>query len=114
MESAVTLIALHAEKPVGFAMLGRFSYSFLNQLSAELLAIAVEPGRQRMGAGRLLMKEIEEIALALRVNRLFLHTATDNQPAQELFSRCLFTPSERKRNFYPAGQDALLMFKDLH
>jgi ribosomal protein S18 acetylase RimI-like enzyme len=113
LDSAVTLVALLAEKPVGFAMLGRFSNPSPSVLFAELLAIAVEPGKQRMGAGSLLMKEIEEIALALGVNRLFLHTAKDNLSAQELFSSCLFTPSELKRNFYPAGQDGLLMFKIL-
>jgi ribosomal-protein-alanine N-acetyltransferase len=113
VDSAVTLIALHEERPVGFAMLGRFSNPAQVLFSAELLAIAVEPRKQRMGAGRLLMNEIEEIALSLGVNRLFLHTAKDNLPAQKLFRSCLFTPSELKRNFYPAGQDALLMFKDL-
>ncbi|MDD5207083.1 MAG: GNAT family N-acetyltransferase [Desulfobacterales bacterium] len=112
-DSAVTLIALHEERPVGFAMLGRFSNPSEVLLAAELLAIAVEPRKQRMGAGRLLMNEIEEIALSLGVNRLFLHTAKDNLPAQKLFRSCLFTPSELKRNFYPAGQDGLLMFKDL-
>jgi len=113
VDSAVTLIVLHAEKPIGFVMLGRFSNPTQLQLSAELLAIAVEPGKQRTGAGRLLMQEIEEVALSLGVDRLFLHTAKENLPAQKLFGSCLFTRSELKKKFYPAGQDALLMFKNL-
>jgi ribosomal protein S18 acetylase RimI-like enzyme len=112
-DAAVTIVALLAEKPVGFAMLGRFSDDLGIVLSAELLAIAVAPRKQKKGAGRMLMKEIEEIALALRVNRLVLHTAKENLPAQKLFKRCLFIPTQVKKNFYPAGQDALEMVKDL-
>lgn len=112
-DSAVTVVALIGGKPVGFAMLGRFSEPPEILLSAELLAIAVEPSNQRVGAGRMLMKEIEEIALSRGVNRLFLHTAKENTPAQKLFASRLFIPSNLKRKFYPAGQDALLMVKDL-
>lgn len=112
-DAAVTVVALVAEKPVGFAMLGRFSDTSTIVLAAELLAIAVEPGKQRRGVGRMLMKEIEEIALSLRVNKLFLHTAKENLPAQKLFKSCVFTPSQVKKKFYPAGQDALQMVKDL-
>jgi len=109
----MTLIALQAEIPIGFAMLGRFSNPSQLMLSAELLAIAVRPDKQRIGAGRLLMKEIEEVAVSLGVDRLFLHTAKENLPAQKLFVSCLFTRSELKKKFYPAGQDGLLMFKNL-
>lgn len=112
-DMAITIIALLAEKPVGFAMLGRFSGASRAILGAELLAIAVVPGKQRMGVGRMLMKEIEEIALSLGVNKLFLHTAKENLTAQRLFKSCLFTPGRVKKNFYPAGQDAIEMVKAL-
>lgn len=110
---AVTIIALVAEKPAGFAMLGRFADGDRISLSAELLAIAVHPRRHRMGVGRMLLKEIEEIALSLGVKRLILHTARENLPAQKLFGSCLFTTVQTKKNFYPAGQDALQMEKEL-
>lgn len=112
-DSAVTIIGLVAEKPAGYAMLGRFSDAERIILAAELLAIAVHPKKQRIGVGRMLMKEIEEIARSLGVGRFFLHTAKENLPAQKLFKTCLFSPLQIKRNFYPAGQDALQMVKDL-
>ena len=112
-ESAVTVVATLSGTPVGFAMLGRFSPPAQVRVSAELLAIAVDPGRQRMGVGQLLLNEIEEIAISIGVTRLFLHTAKENFPAQKLFEKCNFTPSGVIRKFYPEGQDALLMLKDL-
>ncbi len=112
-DSTITLVALMAEKPAGFAMLGRFSNPSAVLLSAELLAIAVEPARQRAGAGRALMSEIEEISASLGVRRIFLHTAKENLAAQALFKSFHFTPAEFKQRFYPAGQDAVEMVKDL-
>jgi ribosomal protein S18 acetylase RimI-like enzyme len=112
-DSAVTVVAHFAENLAGFAMLGRFSDPSQLLLSAELLAIAVEPERKRMGVGRALLNKIEEIAVSIGVNRLFLHTAKENFPAQKLFEKCNFTPSGVIWKFYPKGQDALLMVKDL-
>lgn len=112
-DSAVTVVAHFSESLAGFAMLGRFSNPSQLLLSAELLAIAVEPTRQRMGVGYALLNEIEEIAISLGVTRFFLHTAKENFPAQKLFEKCNFTPSGVIRGFYPKGQDALLMVKEL-
>jgi len=110
---AATLVALMGVRPVGFAMVGRFSDPSRIPLTAELLAIAVEPRRQKRGVGRMLMEGIEEILLPMNVGRLFLHTAMENLPAQSLFARCGYRHSGAKSAFYPAGQDALLMTKDL-
>lgn len=110
---AVTLVALMEKRPVGFAMIGRFSDQDTYPTSAELLAIAVSPSRRRMGAARMLMDEVENTALSLGVVTLILHTARENLPAQKLFAACGFRPSVTKTCFYPAGQDALLMVKDL-
>jgi ribosomal protein S18 acetylase RimI-like enzyme len=112
-DSAITVVATLSEKPTGFAMLGRFADSSQNLFSAELLAIAVEPGSRRRGVGRMLLTEIEEIATSMGVCRLFLHTAKENYPAQKLFENCDFTPAGVIGQFYPEGQDGLLMVKDL-
>jgi RimJ/RimL family protein N-acetyltransferase len=61
----------------------------------------------------MLMEGIEQISLPLEVGRLFLHTARENLTAQRLFARCGYRNSGVKIAFYPAGQDALLMTKDL-
>lgn len=111
--TAVTFAALLGERPAGFAMIGRPSPSSLVAPVAELLAIAVEPLRQGMGVGGLLMRRMEEEAVRLHVRRLVLHTAGENSRAQRLFVRCGYAAAEMKQGFYPAGQDAVLMFKDL-
>jgi ribosomal-protein-alanine N-acetyltransferase len=98
---------------VGFAMLGWFREANFLSDTAEVLAIAVVPDRRRGGVGRLLMEEIERAARSHYARVLLLHTAVDNQPAKELFRKCGFKKGQVKRGFYPAGQDAIAMFKVL-
>ena len=111
--TAITFVALVGQRPAGFAMIGRPSPSALIGPVAELLAIAVEPRHRAMGVGGLLLRKLEEAAVHIHVRRLFLHTATVNTRAQRLFTRCGYAAAEVKQGFYPAGQDAVLMFKDL-
>jgi ribosomal protein S18 acetylase RimI-like enzyme len=111
--TAATLVAVIQRKPVGFAMVG---YSFDHrtlQCFSELLAIAVEPESQRMGVGRMLLRAIETKATELDYTRLFLHTAVGNLGARKLFLASGYHPWEIRKGFYPAGQDAVMMFKDI-
>jgi ribosomal-protein-alanine N-acetyltransferase len=108
-----TLIALIDGSPVGFAMVGRLVREPQGQAVCELLAIAVEPDRQQMGIGRRLLKEIERRAEQMGEAALLLHTAVANLPAQKLFSKAGYRPGGIKKKFYPAGQDALMMFKKI-
>ena len=108
-----TLVALMDRDPVGFAMIGFLSDDPAMDVLCELLAIAVEPERKRMGVGRRLMEETEKRAAERGEKRLFLHTAVENMRAQELFAAHGFRPCGIKREFYPAGQDALMMFKKI-
>ena len=80
----VTLVADLRKIPAGFVMLGRLLSEESGTDRYELLAVAVEPERQKMGIARLLLKKIEKRVTRLHVNRLFLHTATHNVPAQQL------------------------------
>ncbi|MEW6666402.1 MAG: GNAT family N-acetyltransferase [Thermodesulfobacteriota bacterium] len=111
--TAITFVAFVGQRPAGFAMIGRPSPSAQAGPVAELLAIAVEPHYQAMGVGRLLLRKMEETAVRIHIRRLFLHTATENTRARRLFTRCGYSAAEVKPGFYPAGQDAVLMFKDL-
>jgi len=109
----ITILASMSKRYVGFAMLGRSGHSSPFSRVYELLAIAVEPKLHRRGIGSLLMRNIEARARELNVETLVLHTAADNIPGQSLFEKCGFFPSETKNCFYPEGQDALMMYKDL-
>jgi ribosomal-protein-alanine N-acetyltransferase len=94
-------------------MLGRLERQFYLPIVSEVLAIAVEPARWKCGIGHLLMKEMQKRARQIEVETLVLHTATENFPGQRLFRKCGFVPCEMKKAFYPEGQDALMMLKDL-
>jgi ribosomal protein S18 acetylase RimI-like enzyme len=109
----VTLVAVMSKEPVGFAMLGRHQHGWYSPPVSEMLAIAVDPGSRRLGIAELLMREIERRAGELQVNRLVLHTAAENEAGQQLFRKRGFIPSENKKAFYPGGQDALMMVKEL-
>jgi ribosomal-protein-alanine N-acetyltransferase len=113
LDTTITLVALQEGKPAGFAMLGTIESDLTIPAVTEILAIAVGPDRQRMGIGQMLLLEIEKKAASLGEKRLFLHTATGNIAAQKLFMKNGYRPLEIKRNFYPQGQDALMMVKEI-
>jgi ribosomal protein S18 acetylase RimI-like enzyme len=111
--TTITLIALEEGKPAGFGMVGALEPDLRIPTVTELLAIAVEPSRQRMGIGQVLLREIEKKTASLGEKKLFLHTATENVAAQKLFIKNAYRPQEMKRKFYPKGQDALMMVKEI-
>jgi ribosomal-protein-alanine N-acetyltransferase len=79
----------------------------------ELLAVAVEPANRGLGIGDLLMREVERTASKQEVEKVILHTAVKNLPGRGLFNKHGFKPLKLEKNFYPEGQDALLMYKDI-
>lgn len=109
----ITLIAMVDKKPVGFAMIGHLFNKGSREYFSELMAIAVEPKRQGLGIGQRLLRDIEKKAAEHKVRSLFLHTATKNLPAQKLFTKHGYHPVGIKRRFYPSGQDAVLMSKEI-
>lgn len=109
----VTLLAEKGKRPVGLAMLGGSSQSDVLPGSVELLAIAVEPSERRCGVGDLLMQEILEVARKRNAASLILHTAVNNRPAQQLFKKHGFVALSIKANFYPRGQDSLMMIRGI-
>jgi ribosomal protein S18 acetylase RimI-like enzyme len=109
----LTLLAFMDRMPVGFAMLSRPIPTWVLPRICELLAIAVDPTKQRLHVADLLLKNLEKTAEKLKVKKMVLHTAKQNFPAQNLFMKHGFVPSEIKKSFYPNGQDALLMYKNL-
>lgn len=107
-----TLIAFNGDIPAGFAIIGPSSEEDRVPHAAELLALAVEPGQRRKGIGKALMGAIETIALQSGVQRILLHTSTDNVLARRLFEGQGYEVEGLKANFYPRGQDALLMCRE--
>jgi ribosomal protein S18 acetylase RimI-like enzyme len=109
----LTLLALLEERPVGFAMIRRLGReSHLHRVS-ELLAIAVESAQRKRGIGDLLLNEIQKAARRTGVETLVLHTAIENLSGRELFKKHGFILLDTRRDFYPRGQDAVMMCKDI-
>ena len=108
-----TIIASQDRKRIGFAMLGDpYNRDELQDVS-ELLGIAVEPEKQGKGIGGLLLSAIERASVSLEIKCVFLHTAVDNLSARKLYERNGYRTLEIKRNFYPEGQDAIVMYKNI-
>ena len=112
-ETTVTRLALTDERPVGFAMVKKPGEKGYVERISELLAIAVEPEKWRLGIGNLLMKEVHREAEIMQADTLILCTGMDNKPAQELFKKHGFTPWRVKKGYYEGGQEALMMYRVL-
>lgn len=111
---APALLALSHGRTAGFAMVSRTGPPGATTLNtSELLAIAVVPDHQRSGIGRLLLRHIQIEARNHETEVLLLHTATENLAALALFEAEGFRRLLIRPRFYPRGQDAFLMFKDL-
>ncbi|MGO1076725.1 ribosomal protein S18-alanine N-acetyltransferase [Inquilinus sp. CA228] len=105
------LIALDdAGAPVGYA-LGRVAAD-----EAELLSIALLPGRRRRGGGRRLLDALIGRCVAAGAGALFLEVATDNAAALALYRGAGFHEAGRRRGYYKVGAamvDAIVMKRTL-
>lgn len=110
---AFTILSVHGRRPIGFAMINLLPEEYGPQYETELLAIAVEPDMQRSGVGQRLIKVVEKKAKELDIRRIALHTDVGNFIARRFFKKAGFTELRTERNFYPKGQDALVMIKDI-
>lgn len=102
-QDVITLVYVTNGNPVGFAM--------LHVLSGEILAIAVLPVFQRQGIGSALLDHIQLLAGRLGLRRLLLHTAKENNIARLFFQKPGFTVIGAQENYYPRGQEALVISK---
>ena len=68
---------------------------------SELLLIAVLPGEQRRGIGRLLLDDFMERARTKRLRRIHLEVR-DGNPAIGMYRAAGFSPVGRRRNYYHA------------
>lgn len=109
----MTLVAQINKKPAGFVMISHLPQESNPQHVSELLAIAVAPEKQRMGIGKMLLKEVEKKAAQMGISELFLHTAEENRAAQDLFAKNEYVLRGINKGFYPAGQNALIMSKKI-
>ena len=80
---------------------------------SEVLNIAVAPNHRGRGYGRKLMQEMLNTAIALKACNVFLEVRVSNESAKGLYRSFGFEEYGLRKNYYPDGENALLMKKSL-
>lgn len=80
---------------------------------AELPKIAILPTRQKSGLGEKLLKALCKEVKRLGGTRMFLEVRVGNVPARKLYESNGFAILRTRYKYYPDGEDALEMKKDL-
>lgn len=83
---------------------------------AELLTLAVHPGSQRRGIGRVLLDEYHRIARSRGAHRSCLDVAETNRPARALYVAAGYAVVGRRAGYYTEARppaDAILMSRPL-
>ncbi len=93
--------------PDGFA-LGRVAGD-----EAELLTLAVDPGRRRLGTARALVAALEAQVSARGAREMFLEVAETNTGARALYAGLGYAKAGRRPRYYGPGIDALILKKIL-
>ncbi|MEM1982566.1 MAG: ribosomal protein S18-alanine N-acetyltransferase [Sulfolobales archaeon] len=81
--------------------------------SGHIISIAVDPEYRGRGVGRLLMEAVESKCSKDGINRFKLEVAVSNLVAIKMYSSLGYRVSGVMKNYYPDGEDAYLMIKDL-
>jgi ribosomal-protein-alanine N-acetyltransferase len=107
---------------------GRYSFPFVAEFDgqvvgyvclmslfeeAQILDIAVNPDQRGRGVGLELMARAEDLAREKQAEILALEVRASSTPAISLYERCGFRRTGVRANYYDAGEDAVLMEKNL-
>ena len=80
---------------------------------AEIELVAVSEMYRRCGRGRKIVDDLLEIARQRNVKRIFLEVRVSNASAQRLYLQCGFAGLYCRTRYYPDGEDAIVMKKEL-
>ncbi len=83
---------------------------------AHLLNLCVDPGRQRQGTGRRLLRRMLRVARERQVDTVFLEVRVSNLSARTLYESEGFAEIGLRRDYYPANrgrEDAVVYAKAL-
>lgn len=78
-----------------------------------IVSIAVAKRWRRKGIGTRLIRELERRFKERGVRASRLEVRVSNRPAIKLYEKLGYRVLDRIKNYYPDGEDAYLMFKDL-
>jgi ribosomal-protein-alanine N-acetyltransferase len=80
---------------------------------AEILTLAVTPEARRQGLATSLVSQTAEAATMRGALTMFLEVAAANRAALALYRRLGFREAGRRKAYYGAGEDALILRADL-
>jgi tRNA threonylcarbamoyladenosine biosynthesis protein TsaB len=80
---------------------------------AEILTLAVSPEARRKGSGAALMQEAARQAQEHGASAMFLEVGCANAAAKALYERLGFRNVGTRKSYYEAGEDALILRRDL-
>ncbi len=103
----MALVAVDGDEVVGYAML------LMLVETADLQRIAVAAGHQRAGLGSRLLRVLIDAATGNGCSALMLELAADDDVAATLYRRHGFAEIGRRPRYYPDGNDALVMRREL-
>lgn len=110
-----SLLLVEAGVRVGFAIVAQHrGLGFWSRVSAELVAIALDPAAQGRGLGAVLLRAAEDEARRFDAHEMCLHTATENHVARSFFATAGYGLREGRSSHYPNGQPALELRRSLH
>lgn len=78
-----------------------------------IMSIAVDPSRRGLGIGKKLMEAVESRLSADGIKRFRLEVAVSNYVAIRMYERLGYKVVKVLRNYYPDGEDAYVMVKNL-
>ena len=80
---------------------------------AEIELVAVNEMYRRCGRGKQIVSDLVAYAKERGVKRIFLEVRVSNAAAQLLYLRCGFAGLYARSRYYPDGEDAIVMKKEL-
>ena len=94
-----------------------FLLGMLTDYEAEILTLAVDPMKRRLGIAKKMLDEFEDRCLEKRINKIILEVAKNNNQALKLYESCNFEITGKRRDYYssPEGKkiDAIIMTKSI-
>lgn len=79
---------------------------------AHITLLGIHPQHRRMGLGRLLLCALLQDAVARELERATLEVKASNHTAISLYQQYGFKTAGRRKNYYPTGEDALILWRD--
>lgn len=87
-----------------------FAVARILGLELDIVNLAVDPERRRLGLGRFLLRSLLDHGAAAGVSSVFLEVREGNQAARSLYGSVGFKETQRRRAFYREPvEDAILM-----